>query len=88
VLTTARARKIIATACTGASILRARGRRRNLEHARAGSGARDHEAFTLFQRYYAEGVDVCHPGRLEVINEGIAPTRSTRPILARRAPDR
>lgn len=89
-LTNARAQKIIAMACTGASV-----------PVCAGAGGvtpntlkswlrrKDHEAYLLFQRCFAEAVTYATLTALRAIMEGVAshPKRAFA-FLARRDPDR
>jgi hypothetical protein len=88
-LTNARARKIIATACTGASIpvcAAAGGVTPNT--LKSWLRRKDHEAFTLFQRYYAEALTYATLAALKAITEGIASNpKHAFEFLARRAPD-
>ena len=90
VLTSGRARKIIATACTGASIpvcAAAGGVTPNT--LKSWLRRKDHEAFTLFQRYYAEALTYATLATLKAITEGIASNpKHAFEFLARRAPDR
>ena len=89
VLTSARARKIIATACTGASIpvcAAAGGVTPNT--LKSWLRRKDHEAFTLFQQYYAEALTYATLAALKAITEGIASNpKHAFEFLARRAPD-
>ncbi len=88
-LTDARARKIIATACTGASIpvcAAAGGVTPNT--LKSWLRRKDHEAFTLFQQYYAEALTYATLAALKAITEGIASNpKHAFEFLARRAPD-
>jgi len=88
-LTNARARKIIATACTGASIpvcAAAGGVTPNT--LKSWLRRKDHEAFTLFQRYYAEAMTYATLSALKAITEGIASNpKHAFEFLARRSPD-
>ena len=90
VLTSARARKIIATACTGASIpvcAAAGGVTPNT--LKSWLRRKDHEAFTLFQRYYSEALSYATLAALKAITEGIVSNpKHAFEFLARRAPDR
>jgi len=90
VLTSARARKIIATACTGASIpvcAAAGGVTPNT--LKSWLRRKDHEAFTLFQQYYAEALTYATLAALKAITAGIASNpKHAFEFLARRAPDR
>jgi hypothetical protein len=89
-LTTARARKIIAAACTGASIpvcAAAGGVTPNT--LKSWLRRKDHEAFTLFQQYFAEALTYATLSALKAITEGIASDpKHAFQFLARRAPDR
>src|SRR4030095_9139041 len=72
-LTTARARKIIAAACTGASIpvcAAAGGVTPNT--LKSWLRRKDHEAFLIFQRYFDEAVTYATLAALEAIMEGVA----------------
>jgi hypothetical protein len=88
-LTNARARKIIATACTGASIpvcAAAGGVTPNT--LKSWLRRKDHEAFTLFQQYYAEAMTYATLSALKAITEGIASNpKHAFEFLARRSPD-
>jgi hypothetical protein len=88
-LTNARARKIIATACTGASIpvcAAAGGVTPNT--LKSWLRRKDHEAFTLFQQYYAEALTYATLAALKAITEGIASNpKHAFEFLARHAPD-
>jgi len=88
-LTNARARKIIATACTGASIpvcAAAGGVTPNT--LKSWLRRKDHEAFTLFQQYYAEALTYATLAALKAITEGIASNpKHAFEFLARRSPD-
>ena len=88
-LTNARARKIVATACTGASIpvcAAAGGVTPNT--LKSWLRRKDHEAFTLFQQYYAEALTYATLAALKAITEGIASNpKHAFEFLARRSPD-
>ena len=88
-LTSARARKIIAAACTGASIpvcAAAGGVTPNT--LKSWLRRKDHEAFTLFQQYYAEAMTYATLAALKAITEGIASNpKHAFEFLARRSPD-
>jgi len=88
-LTNTRARKIIAMACTGGGIPAC---------AAAGSVSpntlkswlrrKDHEAFLLFQRYFADAETYAALAALKAIMEGVASNPKTAfEFLARRYPD-
>jgi len=88
-LTSARARKIIAMACTGASIpvCAAAG---NVTPNTLKSWLRrnDHEAFTIFQRHYTEAVAYATLSALKAIMERVASDpKHAFQFLARRYPD-
>src|SRR5882724_4123716 len=89
-LTDARARRVIAMACAGASIpvcAAAGGVTPNT--LKSWLRRKDHEAFTLFQRYYAEALTYATLAALKAITEGIASNpKHAFEFLARRAPDR
>jgi hypothetical protein len=89
-LTTARASKIIAVACTGASIpvcAAAGGVTPNT--LKSWLRRKDHEAFMLFQQYFSEALTYASLSALKAITEGIASDpKHAFQFLARRAPDR
>ena len=88
-LTNARARKVIAMACTGASIpVCAAAGEVTANTLKSWLRRKDHEAFTLFQRYYAEAVTYATLAALKAIMEGVASDpKHAFEFLARRYPD-
>ena len=88
-LTNARARKIIAMACTGASIpVCAAAGSVTPNTLKSWLRRTDHQAFTLFQQYYAEALTYATLAALKAITEGIASNpKHAFEFLARRAPD-
>ena len=72
-LTNERARKVIAMACTGASIpVCAAAGEITPNTLKSWLRRKDHEAFTLFQSYYAEAVTYATLATLKAIMEGVA----------------
>jgi hypothetical protein len=88
-LTNARARSVIAMACTGASIpvcAAAGGVTANT--LKSWLRRKDHEAFLLFQRHFAEAVTYATLAALKGIMEGVASDpKHAFEFLARRYPD-
>lgn len=88
-LTNERARKIIETACTGASIpvcAAAAGVTPNT--VKSWLRRKDHDAFLLFQRYFADAVTYATLATLRTIMENVAADpRHAFEFLARRHPD-
>ena len=72
-LTTERARKVIAMACTGASIpVCAAAGEITPNTLKSWLRRKDHEAFTLFQSYYAQAVTYATLAALKAIMVGVA----------------
>jgi hypothetical protein len=87
-LTNARARAIITMACTGASIpVCAAAGSVTPNTLKSWLRRKDHEAFLLFQRYFAEAVTYATLAALKAIMEGVASDpRHAFEFLARRHP--
>ena len=88
-LTNARARSVVAMACTGASIpVCAAAGSVTANTLKSWLRRKDHEAFLLFQRYFAEAVTFATLVALKAIMEGVASDpKHAFEFLARRYPD-
>ena len=87
-LTNARARAIIAMACTGASVpVCAAAGRVTPNTLKSWLRRKDHEAYLLFQRYFADAVTYATLATLKAIMEGVASDpKHAFEFLARRYP--